>query len=289
MAIAIKQKQYETYILSDEASQSFVEVVPERGGVVTLWSFCDQEIFYLDRERFQDENLSVRGGIPLLFPICGNLPNDTYTLNAQSYTLKQHGFARDLTWQVTQQQESSSLSSITLTLKSNEHTRSSYPFDFVLDYIYTLRGNTLELKYRHTNHSNQPMPFATGIHPYFAVTDKESLSFQIPAQKFQAKGDTTSQAFSGKFDFNQEEIDIAFGNLSAQSAIVTDSARKLRLTVAYDSHYSTLVFWTVKGKDFYCLEPWSSPRNALNTGEHILVAEPGATVETVISITAETI
>ena len=192
-------------------------------------------------------------------------------------------------WLVTQQQESPTQSSLTLTLKSNEQTRLVYPFDFVLDYTYTLRGQTLELRYRHTNLSEQPMPLATGIHPYFFVPDKESLSFQIPSQQFQTKGDATQQSFSGKFDFNQEEIDVAFSNLSAQSAIVTDLARQLRLTLAYDSHYSTLVFWTVKGKDFYCLEPWSAPRNAFNTGEHLLIAEPGKTVETVVSITAESI
>jgi len=33
----------------------------------------------------------------------------------------------------------------------------------------------------------------------------------------------------------------------------------LKLTLEYDDHYSTLVFWTVKGKDFYCLEPWAPP------------------------------
>jgi galactose mutarotase-like enzyme len=61
----------------------------------------------------------------------------------------------------------------------------------------------------------------------------------------------------------------------------------LKLTVEYDDHYSILVFWAVKGKDFYCLEPWTAPRNALNTGKSLLIAEPGMTVETVIKMTVE--
>lgn len=92
--------------------------------------------------------------------------------------------------------------------------------------------------------------------------------------------------FSG-FDFDQEEIDFAFINLTGSSATVTDRGRNLKLILEYDDHYSTLVFWTVKGKDFYCLEPWSGPRNALNTGEHLLQASPGATVETVVKMTVE--
>ncbi|MEB3341083.1 aldose epimerase [Okeania sp.] len=276
--------QYQTYTLSDESTQSEVLVVPERGGVVTDWRIQDQKVFYMDEERFADPTLSVRGGIPLLFPICGNLPDDTYTLDGETYKLNQHGFARSLPWEVTQQENGTSM---TVTLRSNEQTLAGYPFNFELNYTYILRGNTLELRYAHTNLSEKPMPFSTGIHPYFAVSDKTQLEFDLPSNKYQLKGDQTINTFAGDFDFNAEEIDWAFINLSKQSAVVTDKSRNLKLTINYDSNYSTLVFWTVKGKDFYCLEPWTGPRNAMNTGTHLLIAEPGKTVETVISMTAK--
>lgn len=285
-AVTVKQQQYQTYILSDETISSKVSVVPERGGIITTWRIGETEIFYLDTERFADPSLSVRGGIPLLFPICGNLSDDTYTLNGQTYQLKQHGFARNLPWEVTDQSVENG-ASVTVSLKSNEQTREVYPFDFELNFIYTLRGNTLELRYRHTNLSREPMPFATGIHPYFMVTDKPQLEFDLPSTQFQAKGDTSIQTFSGGFDFERDEIDVAFFNLSKSSAVVNDPSRNLKLTLNWDERYSTLVFWTVKGKDFYCLEPWSSPRNALNTGESLMTAQPGETVETFITINAE--
>lgn len=283
-AIAVEQQQYKTYVLSDGNAQ--VAVVPERGGIVTSWQIQGQEIFYMDTERFKDPTLSVRGGIPLLFPICGNLSEDTYTLDGQTYQLKQHGFARNLSW-LAKEQSTEDGASMTVCLKSDETTRAVYPFDFELNFVYTLRGNTLELCYRHTNLSERPMPFATGIHPYFAVKDKGGLTFELPSTEYKVKGGAEVYRFSGQFDFNQEEIDFAFINLTGPSATVTDRVRNLKLTVEYDQHYSTLVFWTVKGKDFYCLEPWSSPRNALNTGEHLLQASPGATVETVVKMTVE--
>lgn len=282
--IAIAQQQYKTYVLSDGNSQ--VAVVPERGGIVTSWQIQGQEIFYLDTDRFQDPALSVRGGIPLLFPICGNLPENTYSLNGQTYQLQQHGFARNLPWQATAQSIADG-ASLTVTLKSDATTKVGYPFDFELNFIYTLRGNQLELRYRHTNLSDRPMPFSTGIHPYFAATDKTQLTVNLPSQEYQIKGHPDPQTFAGQFDFAQDEIDFAFGNLTGQTATVTDRSRNLKLTVTYDNSYSTLVFWAVKGKDFYCLEPWSGPRNAINTGEHILTAAPGATVETIITLTAE--
>ena len=283
-AIAIEQQQYKTYVLSDGNAQ--VAVVPERGGIITRWQIQGQEIFYMDTERFKDPTLSVRGGIPLLFPICGNLPFDTYTLNGQTYKLQQHGFARNLPWEATEQSTEDG-ASVTVSLKSNETTRAGYPFDFELNFVYTLRGNTLELRYRHTNLSDRPMPFATGIHPYFAVADKGHLTLDLPSTEYKVKGGAEVYPFSGQFDFDQEEIDFAFINLTGSSATVTDRGRNLKLTLEYDDDYSTLVFWTVKGKDFYCLEPWSAPRNALNTGEHLLQASPGATVETVVKMTVE--
>ena len=285
-AVTVKQQQYQTYILSDETMSAEVSVVPERGGIITDWRIGEHQIFYLDTERFTDPSLSVRGGIPLLFPICGNLPHDTYTLNGETYQLKQHGFARNLPWEVVGQSIEKG-ASLTVSLKSNDQTRAVYPFDFELNYIYTLRDNTLELRYRHTNLSQQPMPFSTGIHPYFTVENKQQLVFDLPSTQFQAKDDETIQTFSGKFDFDQDEIDVAFFNLSKSSAVVNDISRKLKLTFEWDNRYSTLVFWTVKGKDFYCLEPWSSPRNALNTGESLMIAKPGETVETFVTISAD--
>ena len=278
--------QNQPYILSDEPTQSLVVVVPGRGGIVTDWRTQDQKIFYMDKERLADPNLSVRGGIPLLFPICGNLPEDTYTSNGETYKLKQHGFARSLPWEVTRQSGEDG-ASITVTLCSNDQTWAVYPFNFELNYTYILRGNTLEIRSSHTNLSQKPMPFSTGIHPYFAVNDKSKLEFDLPSNEYKVKGEQTINTFSGAFDFNSEEIDWAFINLAKQSAVVTDKSRNLKLTINYDSNYSTLVFWTLKGQNFYCLEPWTGPRNAMNTGEHLLVAEPGKTVETVISMTAE--
>ncbi len=278
--ITTENEQYLTYILADGDSK--VAVVPERGGIVISWQVNGNEVFYLDAERFKDPNLSVRGGIPLLFPICGNLVDDTYTLDDETFKMKQHGFARTLPWEVTQQSTDDG-ASLTVTLTSSEETRAVYPFEFQLDYVYTLKGNTLEQRFRHTNLSEEPMPFSTGTHPYFAIADKSKLTFDIPSTDYKVKGGKEVYAFNGQFDFDQDEIDFAFINLEGQTATVKDGDSTL--TIAYDENYSTLVFWTVKGKDFYCLEPWSGPRNAINSGDFLLTAFPQETVETVITMT----
>ncbi|MFN6483643.1 MULTISPECIES: aldose epimerase [unclassified Nostoc] len=283
--IGLQQQQYKTYILSDENAGSQLEVVPERGGIITRWRIQGQEIFYLDTERFANPDLTVRGGNPILFPICGNIPDNTYTHNGQQYTLKQHGFARDLPWEVTDQ-VTEDKASVTLVLNSSEKTRAVYPFDFQVLFTYELQGNTLEIRQQYKNLSSTSLPFSTGFHPYFLTNDKAALKFEIPSQQYQDQISKEIHPFNGNFDFNRDEIDVAFKQLTSQSAAVIDNSRKLKLTLDYGNKYPILVFWTLKGKDFYCLEPWSAPRNSLNTGENLTVLEPGSSYTASVRLTA---
>jgi galactose mutarotase-like enzyme len=283
--VEIEQQQYKTYILSEPETGARLEVVPERGGIVTHWQVQGQEIFYLDEERFTNPELSVRGGIPVLFPICGNLPDNTYTHRGQSYNLKQHGFARDLPWEVVDTDDDRP--SITLALSSSDRTRSVYPFEFRLEFTYTLQGNSLIARQRFINTSTETMPFSAGFHPYFLILDKSQLEIEIPGTEYQDNVSKAVIPYTGQFDWQQDEIDAAFRQLSAQTARVRDGDRGLQLTLHSSHEFSTLVFWTVKGKNFYCLEPWTAPRNALNTGEKLLHLEPGTSLETSFELVAE--
>jgi galactose mutarotase-like enzyme len=284
-SIFLQQNQYKTYVLTDETVNSQLEVVPERGGIITKWRLSGKEIFYLDEERFANPELSVRGGNPILFPICGNLPENTYTAGGKQYTLKQHGFARDLPWVSTGCVSEDGVS-LQVTLHSNEQTLAIYPFNFQVTFTYQLQGNSLNVAQHYTNKSSQPMPFCFGFHPYFVVEDKNQLQFDIPSQEYQDQKTKENHAFNGSFDLSLDEIDVAFKKLSSQTATVTDNSRKLKLTFDYDNVFSTLVFWTLKGKDFYCLEPWSAARNAINTGENLTVLQSGASYSTYFKLTA---
>ena len=282
-SISVNQNQYVTYTLSDESASSRLEVVPERGGIVTRWSIQGQELFYLDQERFTHPELSVRGGNPILFPICGNLPDDVYAYDGKSYSLKQHGFARNLPWEVVEQSTESS-SKLTISLKSNDETLAVYPFEFQVKFVYELEGKTLKIHQEYINQSDKEMPLSFGFHPYFLVPDKEKLSLDIPASTYQAKDSTEVVSYKGSFDFNEDEIDVALKPLNGSSASITDSSRSLKINLKWSEDFSTIVFWTVKGKDFVCLEPWSAPRNALNTAENLTELQPGASCEALVEI-----
>jgi galactose mutarotase-like enzyme len=268
---------YPSYVLADLDCGSRLSVVPERGAIVTSWQIGDRELLYLDRDRFLDPNLSVRGGIPILFPICGNLPENTYTLDNRTYTLKQHGFARDLPWRVVAE-DTKDAASLSLVLESNAATKSVYPFDFTVRFTYSLRGNELRIDREFTNHSDVPMPMSTGLHPYFVTANKESLEFNIPASSYQNQRDKSIHPFSGKFDFTQAEIDVGFTDLSDTTATVIDGRAGTKIDFTVDKLDRHLVFWTLADRDFYCLEPWTAPRNSMNTAKDLISIAPGATL-----------
>jgi galactose mutarotase-like enzyme len=275
-AIAHRQEQYKIYSLSDSASDSWLEVVPERGGIITKWGVNSQELLYLDVERFTHRELSVRGGIPILFPICGNLPDNVYTHQDRQYTLKQHGFARDLPWEVVSQ-ATEDLASISLQLKSSDRTKEVYPFEFTLVFTYQLVGNTLKILQSYTNHSTEPMLFSAGFHPYFAVNDKSQLEFAIPASEYLDQRTREIFAYRNHLDLDKDELDLAFNYMSANFVRVTDNQTQKQIYLQFAPDFNTFVFWTLKEKPFYCIEPWTAGRNALNTSDRIIKLAPNKT------------
>jgi len=128
------------------------------------------------------------------------------------------------------------------------------------------------------------MPFSVGLHPYFWVQDKTNLAFDIPATQYLDQITKETHSFDGDFDFSEDEIDAALYPISRNFTSATNSQRNLKVSIQYSDLYSTLVFWTVKGKDYYCLEPWSAKRNALNTGENLTNLDPGASYEAEVEI-----
>ena len=274
-SIAEQADRYATYILKDDRHPARLEVIPERGGLITRWQVAGQDMLYFDADRFADPSKSVRGGIPILFPICGNLPEDQYTWAGATYTLKQHGFARDLPWVVRDRAVEADAVALTLELTSTDQTRRQYPFDFRLRFTYRLQGAHLTLVQTFENRSDRPMPFATGLHPYFQVQDKVALQFDLPATTYLDHLTQADASYPGHFDFQQAEIDLALRPLSAQTATMRDPQQGTQLTLQWSDDYRALVFWAVQGKDYYCLEPWTALRNALNTGDHLLTLAPG--------------
>ena len=122
---------------------NYIKFCPQRGGVITNWVSKGKEILYFDEKRFMDKTKSIRGGIPILFPICGNLNTSSSVFGNDFLQLKQHGFARDLQWHYTFNENEKSLC---LFLNASKKTKKYFPFDFELRIGVIIKINCLEFE-----------------------------------------------------------------------------------------------------------------------------------------------
>jgi galactose mutarotase-like enzyme len=265
-----------TLELADEASGSLAVLAPSRGGILSRLRVAGREILYLDRATFEDRSANVRGGCPVLFPSPGKLTGDVFTRGGVHGAMKQHGFARALPWEIV---GTSALgaASATLRLVSNDATRAQYPWDFTAEYTYSLRENVLGVEMLFTNHSATPMPFGAGFHPYFAVPEADKLRVRIPTAATRAFDNTRKREipFPG-LDFSLPEVDLHLVDHGSSTASLQIEGAKA-VTLRGSPELSRWVIWALRGRDFICLEPWTCPGDALNTGEGLLLLAPGET------------
>ena len=229
----------ETLVLRDDAADATVALAPARGGIVTRFLVRDRPVLYLDESTLLDPAKNIRGGVPVLFPSPGALADER---------------------------------SATLTLRSDEATRAQFPWDFVLTLRYALDGARLRITQRVENHSGTAMPFAMGFHPYFHVPDGEKARTSIATAATRAFDNTikTTVALEGPIDLTRPEVDL---HLDEHGTLVLADGHRVEVTASPE--FTRWVIWTLRGKDFVCLEPWTAPGDALNTREGIIVLAPG--------------
>lgn len=262
-----------TLTLTDTAADSVAVLAPARGGMLIGFSVAGRELLYLDRATLEDPSANVRGGVPVLFPSPGKLAGDAWAWGGVRGSMKQHGFARDLPWDVVGTGTDDGAWAA-LELRSSDVTRAQYPWDFCAEYTYRLRGREMVIEMRIENLGVSPMPFGVGFHPYFAVRDAEKAAVRIPTRATRAfdNKDKREVAFDA-FDFTAAEVDLHLVDHGAAEAslAVGDAVIELRGS----PELTRWVVWTLRGRDFVCLEPWSCPGDALNTGDRLMVLPPG--------------
>ena len=173
MAISFEKKTnpYSHWEYSNTKYDSLIRIVPERGGLITEWRSEGKELLYFDLERFLDKDKSVRGGIPILFPICGDL-SEGYLIGGKKYFLKQHGFARDLPWSIGLLKDKLG---IRLKLSDTKDSLSYFPFFFTLLMDVRLQEKSLQISVKIYNQGNESMPFSFGLHPYFQISNLKKI------------------------------------------------------------------------------------------------------------------
>jgi galactose mutarotase-like enzyme len=251
------------------SSGDLLRLVPERGGLVSGWRCGGREMLYLDEERFADASLSVRGGIPVLFPICGGLPGNVLPLEGKNHPIAQHGFARDLPWTL---QALDTGDGVRMELRESPVSLASYPFPFRLALEARLAPGVLELAVIVENSGDRPLPFSAGLHPYFRVASLagarlEGLPPRCVDHRTMAEASTAEQ-LAGL----SSGVDLLAGPVGAVH-LLDEQGQGVALETT--APFDLVVVWSEPPRPMVCLEPWSSPRQSLISGDRRLVVAPG--------------
>jgi len=241
--------------------KNYIKFCPEKGGVITNWVSDGKEILYFDEKRFMDKTKSIRGGIPILFPICGNLSTSNSVFGKDYLQLTQHGFARDSQWQHSFNENRDSLC---LFLNESKKTKKYYPFDFELRIEVTLRINCLEFEIKIHNKTDMAMPINFGLHPYFNISDFKNLEFiDNPLNCQNQEKNIISNTLD---ELNNINLGVDLLMYTSGRSAFRDKIFKRQVTLNHPYPLDLGVIWSDPPRRMICLEPWTSPRNSFVDG-----------------------
>jgi len=208
-----------------------------------------------------DKTKSIRGGIPILFPICGNLNTSSSVFGYSYLQLPQHGFARDLQWQYSFNENEELLY---LFFNSSKKTKKYYPFDFELKIQVTLKINFLEFEITFHNKTDFAMPINFGLHPYFNISDFKNLDFIDNPINCQNQERNILSNTLDELKNIHSGVDLLMYT-SGKSAF-RDKVFKREVTLNHPYPFDLGVIWSDPPRRMICLEPWTSPRNSFVYG-----------------------
>lgn len=217
---------------------------------------------------------------PVLFPFVGAPKNKEYRYEGKTYAMGQHGFARDMEFEL----EANERGRIWFGLTSTEETYAKYPFHFKLHIGYALEKNEVRVLWKVENTDSKPMYFAIGAHPAFLCpihgeSDKlgYGLKFGGLTDELHHHGNTPD----GMAVMEDEVLALTDGAVTFtpgffdKCTYMVEGAQtgKVSLLDREGEPYVTVRFeaplfavWSPEGKDapFVCIEPWYGRCDAVN-------------------------
>ena len=207
---------------------------------------------------------------PILFPVVGRLHGDALAFGEQRYPMGQHGFARDLRFELLEDRASA----CRFVLTDSAATWGAYPFPFRLEVAVAVRGRTVTLTTVVANPGETAMPFSVGAHPAFVwplpgagPKPAHRLEFEQdePAPVFRPGADGLLDPAPRDLPLNGRALGLR-EELFAEGALIllNPASRRVRLAapgapaveVAWQG-YGQLGLWTKPGAGFLCIEPWA--------------------------------
>lgn len=162
-----------------------------QGAQLLSWQPAGEKpVIWLSEKTEFKRGVAIRGGVPICWPWFGKANQPA------------HGFARNLSWELTAYSENEQGVLLTLTLKDSDETRRMWPNEFTLIARFKLSDDCeIELE------SFGDYQATAALHTYFAIGDIENVEISGLGSRYYDKvtdktvcSDDTSLTFSGETD-----------------------------------------------------------------------------------------
>jgi galactose mutarotase-like enzyme len=207
----------------------------------------------------------------VLFPITGGLPDNQLPLPQGTFTLAQHGFARQMPWQLEPLADGRG---VLLQLADTPDTLKAYPFEFLLSMEVRLAPGALEISTTISNRSDSPMPFSFGLHPYFNLSSLGGVRFEGLPDDCLNHLTMAPASTAEQMQRMEDGIDLLVRPSGPVRLVDEAAATSLELQLSHP--FDLVVLWTEPPRPMVCIEPWSGPRQALLSGDRKIELTPGA-------------
>ena len=217
---------------------------------------------------------------PILFPIVGRLKDNETIIEDNSYNMNQHGFARDMEFEIIDNDDIS----ITYKLLSSENTKSYYPYDFELIIKYTLLDTGVNVNWIVNNIDSKDIYFSIGAHPAFNINFGENNDLSNYYLEFKAKDNVNKISLDGPYSNEISSVDnldtiYLSPKLFEKDAIIYTNIDGINIKSKKEDNYINISFdnfplvgiWSPYYKDsnsiapFICIEPWYGLADNVNT------------------------
>lgn len=219
---------------------------------------------------------------PVLFPIVGRLKEDRYQLDSQTYKMSQHGFLRDVVFNVEEQTRTN----VSFVFESAGRFINVYPYEFKVIIRYILKEDSLIVQLEIVNENKKEMYFSIGAHPAFKIPLVEnetiedySLNFTPAENKNVIEYELKNSLIHERGTANDISTVQLTPSLFAHDALVYSNIDQITLVSNKSSHGVEVMFekfpfvgiWS-KYMDadgtiapFVCIEPWYGIADTYNT------------------------
>lgn len=221
------------------------------------------------------ESGTFKKSAPNLFPFIGNIKNGEidypYNEERKTYPMTKHGFARDLKFEVLEQNNNR----VVLLLTPNEYTLEKYPFNFSLQVIYEIEENEVIHKYLVKNNDKNTMFYHIGGHTAFLCNYNNDLNFENYYLEFENENikeymiDEENNSFlNEKYTEKKLTIFPLSKEKFSKDAFVLEGIKNQKIKLKHKNskhgiefqyeNLPILTLWTnLDSSEFICLEPWA--------------------------------